>query len=99
MVEKEVVRRVFRVTAKVVSIDYTKMTLDYAPVDGTRNKPYDLNYCRINNKQADMLYHALTRERHVKLLIEHKVKIDEKKTTIDVLDKWYELVEAKEIWH
>jgi len=92
MVEKEVTRRVFRVTAKVESINYASMTLDYIPVDGKR-KAYNRNYCRIlNDEQAVILYSALIHERCVKLLINHKFKIDEKKTT------WFELVEVEEIW-
>lgn len=99
MVEKEVLRRVFRVTAKVESIDYTNMTLDYIPVDGKR-KMYNRNYCRIlNDEQAVVLHSALIHERCVRLLINHKVKVDEKETTVDVLEKWYELVKVEEIWN
>jgi len=97
MVEKEVCRRTFRVIAKVSCIDYTKMTLDYIPVDGIHRKFLN-RYCRIlNEEQLTTLKSALLHDRRVKLLINKKVKINETKTDVEILDKWDEVVGIDEV--
>lgn len=93
--EEEKLLRVFRVNARVDSINYKTKTLDYTPVDGV-NRKFQNRYCKIlNDQQLVTLYSALIHKRRVKLLINQKYTVDAEGT---ITARWDELSDLEEIW-